>query len=309
MMSLLSALTMLSIIPFQIAQSEGKKNEIDRAIEKLTSKNASDLISAVKVIVASKDDAAWNKLRQALINQDVIATLEENKPKVVSFEGMPLDEMYKDLSQFLRVVAEGEASHAIPTLIWLADQKEYIDIENKRIRQHLLFDSFKYIRSPTKELLSFFEGTLTPTSDDGNIKRFVLEALVAFGTQESVKMFEKHKKSHHVRMLAKYRNKYENTKLLIEIYRGASNAKVAHLLLENIFQDEMIHPIGGIFWDPIPLPPISPKGDEAKKFIALFNDFLANPGNIPLAEDEKKKFKDLIKKIEENNREDKEKKK
>ena len=127
---------------------------------------------------------------------------------------------------------------------------------------------------------------------DGDLKNRIMEALAAHGTPKSMVIFKKCLwEWGKPILLIKHRDNYECVRLLLSVYRGATNKKWAHRTLGMFFQKTYVV---SRFWKPVVLPAIRPKGEEAEKFVVLLEGFLKGPGNIPLTDKEKTSFQKLI---------------
>ena len=281
--------------------------EIAKAVEQLKSDKVDELLAAAKIICQSDDEAAWKALQEALVKEEVLNRLEA---KVVDFgqEGGPDELRIPDFAQMMKTVAGGKPDQAMATLMWLVEQKPYAETfspENKDERRpwraYLAYGAFKYVQKPSKELLDFCSKKLESETLNGDLKMQILEAMAAYGTPESIAIFKTQLWGYgQPILLAKHRDNYECARLLLDAYRDIGEPTSAHRTLNMLFIETYRE---SEFWPEEALPKINPQGEEAKKFIDLFNGFLADPGKIVLTEDEIKKIKELIASIEKANTE------
>jgi len=281
--------------------------EIAKAVEQLKSDKVDELLAAAKIICQSDDEAAWKALQEALVKEEVLNRL---KAKVVDLgeEGGPAELRIPDFAQMMRIIAEGKSDKATATLMWLVDQKPYAETfapenrdERKPWRSYLAYNAFEYIAEPSKDLLEYFSKKLESKTLSGDLRIRILEALAAYGTPESLALFKTQLWGYgQPILLVKHRNNYECVRLFLDTYRDLKESESAHKMLDSLFMETYRE---SEFWPEEALPKINPQGEEAKKFIDLFNGFLADPGKIALTEDETKKIKELIASIEKANTE------
>lgn len=280
--------------------------EIAKAVEQLKSDKVEELLAAAKVICRSDDDAAWQALRNALVDPE---TLKRVEARVVDMgqEGGPVEMRMPDFAEMMRTVGGGTPNKAEATLVWLVEQKPYAETyrtddkeSNKPWRAYLAYDALQYIQKPSKELMEFCRQKLESETFHDGLKTRIMEALASYGTPESLDLFKSHLWTDGGPiLLIRHRNNYECVRLLFDMYRGATVAENAHAMLDTLFA-ETYSP--GKFRPDITLPKINPQGEEAKKFVDLLNGFLADHGKIALTEDETAKIKGLIASIETANK-------
>jgi hypothetical protein len=99
-------------------------------------------------------------------------------------------------------------------------------------------------------------------------------------------------------MLATYRDRYHNAKIMIDVLCEATAQDIAHRILSYLFIDKYSE--GGQFRHrDRTYPEIRPAKDEALKFAVSFKEFLADPGKMKLTDAEKENLRRLIKVMEE----------
>ncbi len=270
------------------------------AVEKLKSDRPAIILEGVRGIAAGNDDGAWSKLLTAMATEDVLKRLERPGLEGPMFkEAKPLEVKFKILASALRAIAEGPPARAIPALTWLVDQDVYVktytrDRGNKLWRAYLAYDALQYVETATPDLLKFCARKLTQKDTTLNIR--IMEALAAYGTPESIALFEKYlwRYGDQIIALIKHRDRYECTRLLLSVYRGATVEKYVHRSLRQFFAKT--YRTGSRSWPlEIKLPEIRPATKaEAEKFSKLFRGFLKDHGKITLTLEEIAAFQALI---------------
>jgi len=264
----------------------------------LRSRDVDRILRAARTIAQSRNDRAWEALRSELAKSETYEPFERigrSRIGTVSIEGQPLEITYRELAELFEVIAKSKSPRTAPTLMWLVDNIE----ENRdlRLRRYFLCASFVHVRSVSPDILGFIDKRLQFKAMETGAQGALALSLASYGTEASAVIFKKHLggAGTHL-MLAAYRQKLENTKLLLSNLREASDHAFFHKALGYIIKDEPIYwmPMG----PPTELPLIEPKGKEARRFAALFRDFLANPGKIALTKAEKAKLKELIERCE-----------
>ena len=207
------------------------------------------------------------------------------------------------LARIFRIIAEGTRPHAAETLTWLVDQDPYAKTYKKdhayymTWRSHLAYQAFQYIQDPPEVLMEFYRKKLADKTLAGPLKHEIAEALAAHGTPESVRLLELHEGGRKLLVqLIRHRDNFECVRLFLSRYRKATVAKAVRKRLKMLLVDKTcsITPME----TPQALPKIAPQGEEADKFLELFNGFLKDHGKIPLTEAETRRIEELIDEIE-----------
>lgn len=278
--------------------SQPSSDDVSKAIAQLTSSEPSSIVAAVQIISRTGNTEAWGRLRAALSSPEVLNHLEVPS-KSPRKEGGGYQSTYPDLAKVLGVVAGSEGQNGPGLLMWLAEQKVYTEEyreDGKRWRLYLVFDAFQYIRCPSQKLLGFYREKFKQKTLDEAVKNRIMEALAAHGTSDSMALFETHLWRYGKPiLLVKHRNNYECVRLLFSLYRGATNAKVAHRMLHQLLLEDRY--MVSKFAEPVVLPKIEPRGDEATKFAKLLKGFVTNHGKIPLNASEVKRIEELVESI------------
>jgi len=281
-------------------------DENAKAVEQLKSTSVIELLAAANVICQSDDESAWQALRDALVDEEVLKHLDAHTAVVGIDSGPPIEDTYAYFALMMRIVAEENPDKAASALMWLVEQKPYVDTyrtedrsKRRSWRAYLAYDAFQYIKKPSKELMEFCRQRLDSKTTDDTLKNRLMEALAAYGTAESLDLFKTQLWRYgDPILLVQHRNNYECVRLLFDIFRTATDdSEYAHKMLVMLFAETYQE---SPFWPEVVLPKINPQGEEAKKFVDLLNGYVADHGKIVLTDDETKKLKELIASIEKN---------
>ena len=310
--------TVIVTILAAVAAAVGNCQEgaLDQAVKNLRAPEAATVAGAVRTIAASKDAPAWRALGEALRDPKVLDVLEAPGRKLradakASLEPVPgYAEAFKVVSDVMNAVAKGDPELAFETLSGVLANElyalDYGDAEddNRKLRgadtpwrRFMTTSAFKLIRAPSRDTLRLLDGVLNNLTEDPRCVECAKEALAAYGTAESAKMLE-NGPGIPFDMLAAYRDRYHNAKMMLDVLREATAQKIAHRELSYLFIDK--HVEGGMITsNDRTYPEIRPAKDDALRFAVLFREFLADPGRMTLTDAEKENLRRLIKVMEE----------
>jgi len=311
--------TVIVTILAAVAAAVGNCQEgaLDQAVKNLRAPEAATVAGAVRTIAASKDSPAWRALGEALRDPKVLDVLEAPGRKMAvdaksRLEPVPSDaEAYKPVAEVMNAVASGDPELASETLgKVLADElyalEDYGDGddydrklkgEDTAWRRFMTISSLKLIRAPSQDIIKLLEGTLHNDREDPRCVAFAKEALAAYGTAQSAKILVNGRGIRYS-MLAAYRDRYHNAKMMLDVLREATAQDVAHRILSYLFIDKYVEG-GMITSNDRTYPEIRPAKDDALRFAVLFREFLADPGRMTLTDAEKENLRRLIKVMEE----------
>jgi hypothetical protein len=279
---------------------------MDQIRRQLKTGTAESLLSAARAIAQSDNREAWDELRRALVDAASVKELTHLCETPVDGHGVPAEEAYPDLSSMVRVVAEGNKLYAEETFRVLCEDPlyQYSHIGMGKWRSLILYGAIRHIGNPTGEFVSFLKASLADKSLHSPLKMKIIEALASYGTPDAAAIIETHVANRHLHTLARYRDRSENTRILLDLYRKApkSDLPYAQRLLGYVL-GHSIPGAGQRFREPLVLPRIDPQDkQERTRFIRLLQGFMAQPGNRPLTEEEKKQTTALIARLKKDRR-------
>lgn len=240
------------------------------------------------------DDEAWTRLQKVLSDEASVGKLMHLKAKVGG-EGLPLEEAYPDLSLVLKIVAGADRRYAEETFRVLSESPlyEYSLSDERKWRSRLLYESMKHLKDPSAEFIDYLVRKMGDNSVDHQLKRKIIEALAFWGTPRLAALISDCLDHLNLLTLARYRDRIENARLLVNHYRE-SEKDYAEISLNHLLAGS-IPGAGDRGREPLRLPPIDPKDNTVRaEYVKLFEELLANPGKRPLTVEEKTKLAELV---------------
>ncbi|MHC4202116.1 MAG: hypothetical protein ACYSU0_19165, partial [Planctomycetota bacterium] len=264
---------------------------MDQIRRQLKTRTAESLLSAARAVAQSDNREAWDELRRALVDAASVKELMHLCEAPVDGHGVPAEEAYPDLSSVLRIVAEGNKGCAEETFRVLCEEPlyQYSHYGMGKWRSLILYGAIRHIRNPTEGFVSFLKARLADKSLHSALKMKVIEALASYGTPDAAAIIETHVANRHLHTLARYRDRSENTRILLDLYRKApkNDLPYAQRLLGYVLRHS-IPGAGQRFREPLVLPRIDPQDKrERARFVGLLRGFMARPGSRPLTGEEK----------------------
>ncbi len=260
-----------------------------------TTADPKQLVEAIRVVAQSSNDEAWKALREVLVDPGRIKVLEIGPPGL-DMGNVTISYALPWYGAALVAVCEAQPSRANSTFVWLAGQTPYNRREGGRW-PYLLYDAAQYLRAPDAAVMDVYSKTLSQTDLIETTKGYILQALAAHATPESIDLYKKYKVYGTIVDLLTYRNRYLTLQYFIERYASVTDEKEAPNLINGLLTSRYkIHNRGGEYEITLPNP-IDPSPADASKFADLLEKLRTVPAKVSLTIEQDQKLSEFVAKL------------